>query len=491
MKLKRVLSIFCFFAIILALTINNVESAQIDENSNNYLKGDINRDGKVDLNDAKEILDKFERNDVKLEDIQNADLNSDGLLTPIDASIIIDMKELENCEIKEYFKSLKMKFEYTAITVARAVYIKDNYLYHTGNSGYSVSKLDISLENTPLQISKVGGHKKVYPRGMAANDKYMYVPYRDNSVATKTSFGDEDIGGYLDIIRLSDFKLVNTITYSRKEYVSNGKKKYFGKSHYSAVYGKYLCVTMQMGGWLLYDISLSGESDSNGNPYGPENPKLIFEYDNRYRIEVDNLNNKGYAEFQKPEFYEANGDIYLAIAGYDRDLLKIYNISKYVSGETSEPYCEYTCNLRQLWNGNLSEKYIHTMGITCKYPYIYCTVASYPSKVKDFDNTMQGCAVVDVNDMNNIKVNLVKIPDKDRSIIDTGEPSPCSISVIDDIMVMDNSEKGVAVFSLKDPSEPYYIGSYSVGNTICNVVINKDKKIFLSSKDGKIYMLGM
>lgn len=375
-------------------------------------------------------------------------------------------------------KSSNMNFKkfsnITTVATARPLYVDGRYLYHTGNSSYAVSKIDVGIESAPTQIAKIGGHKNCYPRGMSAGNGYLYVPYRDNKSATGTSFdANTDIGGYLDIIKLSDFTLVKTITYPRKPLNPNDGKgvRYFGKSHYTATYeNKYLCVTLQMGGWLLYDISTT-----------PENPQLLYEYDNREQCYIDNVGGKGYAEFQQPAFFSDGEKVYLAIAGYDRDLLNIYDISN-----TTVPNCVYTCNLRELYNNNLTKPYLHTLGIAVLYPYIYCTVAPYPGKA--IGMTMEGVAVVNVADINNISVTLHAMPDSDRATESTGEPAPCSIALKENYLFTDNAEKGFAVWTITNPTIPTYVGNISTGTQVCSVHTTDDGRIFCGStyKNNKI-----
>lgn len=369
-------------------------------------------------------------------------------------------------------KSSNMNFKkfsnITTVATARPLYVDGRYLYHTGNSSYAVSKIDVGIESAPTQIAKIGGHKNFYPRGMSAGNGYLYIPYRDNKAATGTSFdANTDIGGYLDIIKLSDFTLVRTITYPRKPLNPNDGKgvRYFGKSHYTATYkDKYLCVTQQMGGWLLYDISTT-----------PENPQLLYEYDNREQCYIDNVGGKGYAEFQQPAFFDnGNGNVYLAIAGYDRDLLNIYDISN-----TTVPNCVYTCNLRELYNNNLTKPYLNTLGIAVLYPYIYCTVAPYPGKA--IGMTMEGLAVVNVADINNISVTLHAMPDSDRATESTGEPAPCSIALRENYLFTDNAEKGFAVWTITNPAIPTYVGNISTGTQVCSVQTTDDGRIFCGS----------
>jgi hypothetical protein len=353
----------------------------------------------------------------------------------------------------------------------RALYVDGRYLYNCHATNRAVTKCDIGIETDPKNIETIGGHPKTYPRGMAAGNGYLYVPYRDTQGGTRTSFEDEDVGGYLDTINLSNFSVSSTIAYPREPYDPGDGRgtRYYGKSHNAATYNnKYLCVTQQLGGWLLYDIS--------ENPVIDDKVKPLYKCDNRAQSTIDNT------EFQQPAFYTDGTMVFLAITGYDRHLLKIYNLN-----DPTYPICVYSGDLRELWqHGNTA--YLHTMGLVCRYPYIYCTVAPFPDSetVKystDFENTMQGVAVVDVSDINRVKVNFYKIPDESRTINSGGEPSPQSIAVTKNHLVMDMFDKGVSVWSLANPAEPKFLGNLDTGATkVCSVLSTEDGRTFVGTE---------
>lgn len=56
-----------------------------------YQKGDVNRDGAINSIDASIIIDKYKSNKVYKDDLNRADMNGDNSITSVDASIIIDM----------------------------------------------------------------------------------------------------------------------------------------------------------------------------------------------------------------------------------------------------------------------------------------------------------------------------------------------------------------------------------------------------------------
>lgn len=412
-----------------------------------------------------------------------------------------EVDEKSNNNVQEQINMLPKFLDMPVKVTSRAICVDGTSLFHSGTASYTVggvkhmyatSKVDVSTETNPAFIGKTGGHDKCYPRNMAIGNGYLYVPYRDSKSGELSSFdADTDIGGYLDIIRLSDFTLEeNSITYSREPYkittIVDGVEKevtrYFGKSHFVTTYNdSLLCVTQQMGGWKLYDISTT-----------PENPTLLYSYDNRADIYIDNAEKGGYADFQQPAFFEdKNGNVYLAISGYDRDLLMIYDLS-----EPSNPqevfgfHCgNNQLNLRTVpENGSLTTPYIHTLGLACAYPYIYCTIAPHPSYLNDTEKAFEGVIVADVSDITNVTTTVFKMPNEDRALYDTGEPSPTSIAVNSKHLIMDNADKGISVWSLKNPAEPKFLGCLNTGTPVCSVYMTKDGRTFAGTAVGEKYV---
>lgn len=392
-----------------------------------------------------------------------------------------------------------------AKATSRCGYAEGDFLYHTGGSGCGVVKIDISDENNPTIVASLSGHSGYYPRGMAKFDKYLYIPYRENAAATATGTGT--YGGYLDIINIETMKKIKAIGFNKEEDMYTGKSRYFGKSQFASVLSytsgsvtyNYLCVTFQMGGWRLYDLK---EQTIDGVAYGPENPKEIYYYDNRVECYLDNINSEGYFEFHQPVMYTATInkklEVFLAIAGYDRDLINIYNITDPLSDMEEKNYTYpdgstrtvqlkkpiYTCNLRKLWNGDSKALYLHTMGITIKYPYIYLSIAPYPKKQTDMENSMQGLAVVNVEDLSNVNVKLFKIPNSARTTSYEGEPSPGNIILGQRHIFLDNYNKGIILFDYEEPANPKYVDYLFTGSKNCSVCCSKAGKTFALSLTG-------
>lgn len=464
-----------------------------------------------------------------------------SLPAPITArAICVDGKYLYHSGNSTYFNDITLDYKenkgkYDNNTIFKDTSNNGATVYKTGHS-YPISKTDISVECAPkLKASKVGGHAlptqienkseeyinnpkektPFYPRNMSMCNGYLYVPYRDASPGSDSKVR-ADIGGYLDIIDLSDpeCKCVKTIAYSRDEISSVDNQNipenivmYFGKCCHTATYtdgdNSYLCLTQQMGGWILYDISK--RDDSTINETEPKRTKFeeLYRFDNRVASYTDNHGDnagKGFAEFQQAVFFKSNNVLYLAIAGYDRDLCTIYDLSNpsapqevfgYHSGNNQCNLRSIAKNLTETQNEELKDKYLHTMGITYRDNYLYCTIAPEPNALKEKDtlHAFEGVAVINVSDMNNIKVSVFQMPKEDNCEVNTGEPSPSSIAVNSRHLVMDNAEKGISIWSLENPAQPRYLGCLNTGETVCSVYMTDDGRTFAGNKDnGNITM---
>lgn len=71
--------------------IGDIEAYTIITVGEDYIKGDINGDKKVNSIDASIILDKYKYDNATEEDLVLADMNNDGKLNAQDASIIFDI----------------------------------------------------------------------------------------------------------------------------------------------------------------------------------------------------------------------------------------------------------------------------------------------------------------------------------------------------------------------------------------------------------------
>lgn len=369
-------------------------------------------------------------------------------------------------------------FSISTPSTPRAMVIQDNrYIYHNAISQNKVVKLDTKTDSgIPSTEWTIGGHKGYVTRGMCTDGKYLFVPYRDNVSGTSYKTSDT-IGGYLDVIDLTleNPRVIFSQSYSTDMTEINNIKRYYGKTHYADCTNDLLCVTQQLGGWILY--STEGLNLST--------PQLIQIYreDSREQSMIDKT------EYQQPKFFTANGKQYLAICGYSRHLVKVYEIDNNVVTE------KCAIDLHEVWKECPNpDGYLHTMGLDINYPYIYCSIAPAPTYISDFENTIQGIAVVNIEDVENPNVEFFKIPDKYRTTITGGEPSPNSITIYENYLYEDMGIKGVAVWDITNRAEPTFIGENPVEDrTACSIYATEDK-IYIGTdynsnyKNGGIYI---
>ena len=68
-----------------------VNVLDLNNQADDYLKGDINKDRYINSVDAAIVLDKFKSNDSTEEDFELGDMNEDNLLNSTDSAIILDI----------------------------------------------------------------------------------------------------------------------------------------------------------------------------------------------------------------------------------------------------------------------------------------------------------------------------------------------------------------------------------------------------------------
>lgn len=81
---------------IITATSKNGKTATCELEVVDYIKGDLNLDGKINSQDASMILDKYKYENATAEDIKIGDMNNDGKLNATDASQILDIYKNSN-----------------------------------------------------------------------------------------------------------------------------------------------------------------------------------------------------------------------------------------------------------------------------------------------------------------------------------------------------------------------------------------------------------
>lgn len=104
------------------------------------------------------------------------------------------------------------------------------------------------------------------------------------------------------------------------------------------------------------------------------------------------------------------------------------------------------------------------------------------------EKAFEGVIVADVSDITNVTTTVFKMPNEDRALYDTGEPSPTSIAVNSKHLIMDNADKGISVWSLKTPAEPKYLGCLNTGTPVCSVYMTEDGRTFAGTAVGEKYV---
>lgn len=214
-------------------------------------------------------------------------------------------------------------------------------------------------------------------------------------------------------------------------------------------------------GFNIYDIS------------EPEKPILKFTH-----------RDADYTEYQGADFYTLNGRLYMVVSNYNRGI-SIWDMSDF-----SNP----VCLIRKTFEGLVAEDGTQLYGtgygfdLKVDYPYVYATWANNTQ----YMNTPFwhiGLLTYNISNLSNITMKLTEIPISDRySITTDGDKRPTRIAKYEDRVILNNSNKGIALFNVKNSESPYYEGIFETNDksSINPVFVTTDGKIFVG--DNNIYL---
>lgn len=347
---------------------------------------------------------------------------------------------------------------------------KGRYMF--AQVGNGIGKYDIGVESEPTLVgNEIASHGSDFkPCGCAVNGNYLYLATR-NRGSGEAQKGSSTYGGYLDIINISNWSVVNTISYPTDMTTVSGHNCYFGKATGVATYDNYLAVALNLGGFKLYDIT------------DRENPTQIGAVDTRsdfatyYQQPSSYKNTIGAIEYQSCTFYlDGNGNLRLNMTGYGDNIVEIYDPASTITART-DALCKVSFT-------DLDYVHIksHTKGVAVKYPYIYSTIGAWPSKISD-GNRQVGVIVTDITDLTTPVSKMVLLPLADMCSTFSIEGSPYSAAIMGNHLVFNNYGKGFAVFSIDDPANPKYNGLF--GTTKPGEVLSmNDGRLLCSGVDG-------
>lgn len=215
-------------------------------------------------------------------------------------------------------------------------------------------------------------------------------------------------------------------------------------------------------GFNVYDISI------------PSRPILKFTH-----------RDENYTEYQGADFYENSGRNYMVVSNYSIGI-SIWDIT---NPET--PICVAKKGFEGLTaeDGTALEGTGYGFDVKVDYPYVYSTWANNTQ----YMNTSFwhiGVLTYDISNLSSISMKLTEIPLSDRYDITTdGDKRPTRITIYNNHLILNNSNKGIVMFGVNDPASPVYEGQFDIdgGESVNPVFATADGSLFLGDK--KIHLL--
>lgn len=244
---------------------------------------------------------------------------------------------------------------------------------------------------------------------------------------------------YLCVIRKSDFMIEKRILLKNNA-TSIEINKYDGK----------LYVMEMTRNWSVYDIENNAEPVliHSFSQYGE------FGGDDAAKVAAYSLGSE-YIEYQRATFWtDGNGKNYIAMSAFSGGIT-IWDISDI---ETKIPTRVAHFSITK-FGGQYGR---HVFDVAASYPYLYITVGGTLNYRFSDGNLPDGIITLDVSEPTKVGVDssvatVSGIPFEDESDrIDEGDPAPSRIIVVDDVVMVNYSDKGVAFFRIGENGIPVY-----------------------------------
>ena len=384
-----------------------------------------------------------------------------------------------------------------------ALCVSGRYLYTGSHLGFK--KWDIGIESDPVDITKqlvnneylaknqyidqwsvnpwgTGGGERI-PYKMEFYNGYIFAIVRggsgfvDDSAAERNSNtnvkGETETEGTVGYFIVMD-KDLNVLF----------KEAYYGSSKSVVGYRKpsgfvidketnKIFIGCQLYGWMCYDIS------------NPTLPNLLYEYSPLDESVVSSINGAdlsskcGPIEYQNGCLFKKDNNKYYACAGYV-DGIHVWNVTD-ISNPTEIKNDLVVGDYGLFWQFRLKDSnwdtFAHVFDVDVVENKMYATIAPTTSHGND-ENRISGLVVLDITNLSTPTYKYYPIASDDWNYYQRiGDVKPSHLLVTNDKVLLNNGNKGIAVYD-NENAEPIYIGCIpSDGDEIYQIIKTDDGRL--------------
>ena len=233
---------------------------------------------------------------------------------------------------------------------------------------------------------------------------------------------------------------------------------------------KRIYIGCQLYGWLCYDI---------GNP---TSPTLLHSYSPLDESVVSSINGadlsskSGPIEYQNGCIFEKDGNKYYAVAGYV-DGIHVWNVTDIANpSEIKNDIIVGSYGL--FWQFRVKESawntFAHVFDVEVEGNKMYCTLAPTAEHGNDASR-ISGLVVLDISNLSAPTYKFYPIAKEDWNYYQRiGDVKPSHLIITDDKVLLNNGNKGIAVYD-NTKEEPFYIGCIpSDGDEVYQMVKTED-----------------
>lgn len=166
-----------------------------------------------------------------------------------------------------------------------------------------------------------------------------------------------------------------------------------------------------------------------------------------------------YKEFQNCAYFENEGKKYVVVCNYNLG----FTIIDITEEDAPKLVLEDINNDLKYDNVSLS-KISYNFDVVADFPYLYFT-ASTMRPYLNTDSDIRGITVMNISDFTHITKKLITVPKEDLTENSNGDTRPTRIEKKGNRLIVNNTDKGVLIFDVKDRENPKYVGRIDIPGT--------------------------